>query len=88
MIFQEDVLVYGTTKEQFDRRMIAVKSRLREKNFTINEKKSDSKAVNSLSFLGYSISKERKAPDPKHVEKIEKMRKHQVTTNNSNRLLG
>ena len=40
VIFQDDVLVYGTTKEQFDKRMLAVKSRLREENFTIYEKKS------------------------------------------------
>ena len=62
--------MYGTTKEQFDKRTLAVKSRLREKNFTINEKKSNSKPVDSISFLGYSISKEGIAPDPKHVEKI------------------
>ena len=35
VIFQDDVLVYGTTKQQFDKRMLAVKSRLREKNYTI-----------------------------------------------------
>ena len=69
VIFQDDVLVYGTNKEQFDKRMLAVKSRLREKNFTTNEKKSNSKPVNSVSFLGYSISKEGIEPDPKHVEK-------------------
>ena len=87
VIFQDDVLVYGTTKEQFNKRMLAVKSRLREKNFTINEKKSHSKPVDRDNFLGYSISKEGIAPDPKHVEKI-KMQKHQPTINNSNRLLG
>ena len=86
VIFQVDVLVYGTTKEQLDKKMLAVKSRLREKNFTINEKKSNSKPVDSVSFLGYSISKEGIAPDPKHLEKI-KMQKHQLTINNSNRLL-
>ena len=31
VIFQDVILVYGTTKEQFDKRMLAVKSRLREK---------------------------------------------------------
>ena len=62
------MLVYVTTKEQFDKRMLAVRSRLREKNLTINEKKSNSKPVDSVSFLGYSISKEGKEPDPKHVE--------------------
>ena len=70
VIFQDDVLVHGTTKEQFDKRMLAVKRRLREKNFTINEKKSNSKPVDSVSFMGYSISKEGIAPDSKHVEKI------------------
>ena len=33
LIFQDDVLVYGTTKEHFDKRMLAVKSRLPEKIF-------------------------------------------------------
>ena len=70
VIFQDDVLVYGTTKDQNKKRMLAVKSRLREKNFTINEKKTNSKPVSSVSFLGYSASKEGVAPDPKHVEKI------------------
>ena len=32
------MLVYGITKEQFDKKMLAVKSRQREKNFTIREK--------------------------------------------------
>ena len=50
--------------------MLAVRSRLREKHFTINEKKSNSKPVDSVSFLGYSISKEGIARDPKHIEKI------------------
>ena len=86
MIFQDDVLVYGTTKEQLDKRMLVVKSRLLEKNFTINEKKSNSKPVDSDSFLGYSISKEGIAPDPKNADEI-KMQKHQLTANNSNLLL-
>ena len=70
VIFQDDALVYGTTKDQNKKRMLAVKRRLREKNFTINEKKSDSKPVSSVSFLGYSVSKEGIEPDSKNVEKI------------------
>ena len=70
VIFQDDVRVYGTTNEPYEKQMLAVKSRLREKNFNINEKKSNSKPVSSVSFLGYSVSKEGIAPDPKHVEKI------------------
>ena len=38
VIFQDVVLVYGTTKDQFDKRMLAINSRLRKKTFTINEK--------------------------------------------------
>ena len=70
VINQENVLVYGANKEQFDKRMLAVKSRLHEKNFTINEKKSNSKPFDSVSFLEYSISKKGIAPDHKCVEKI------------------
>ena len=44
--------------------MLAAKSRLREDNFTILEKKSNSKPVSGVSFLGYSVSKERITPDP------------------------
>ena len=43
---------------------------LLEKNFTINEKTSNSKLFDGVSFLGYSISKEGIAPDLKHVGKI------------------
>ena len=52
VIFQDDVLVNGITKEQFDKRMIAVKSQLREKNLTNSKKKSNSKPVDSVSFFG------------------------------------
>ena len=47
----------------------SVKSRLHEKNFTNNEKKSNSKPVDSVSLLGYFISKEEIAPDPKNCRK-------------------
>ena len=70
VIFQNDVLVDGTTKDQYEERRLAVDSRLFEKKFTINEKKSNSKTVSSVSFLNYSVSKEGIAPDPKHAEKI------------------
>ena len=61
LIFQDDVLVFTTTKEQFAKKNLAVKSRQREKNFNTSEKKSN---TNSVSFLGYSISKEGIAPGP------------------------
>ena len=58
----------GTIRE----RKLVVKIWQRGKNFTINEKKSNSKSVSSVSFLGCSVSKEWTAPGPKHVEKIKK----------------
>ena len=64
------VPVYGTTRDQNEKRLLAVKSRLREKNFTINGKKPNLKPASSVSFLAYSVSKEELAPDPNHVEKI------------------
>ena len=70
VIFQDDVLVYTTTRDQYEKRMLAIKSRLRDQNFTIDEKKSNSKPVSGVSFLGYCVSKEGIAPDPKLVEKI------------------
>ena len=54
---QDVVLMYRSTKEHSDKRILAVRSRLREKNFTLNERKSNSKPVNSVSFLGNYISK-------------------------------
>ena len=51
VIFENNFLLYGTTEEQFDRRMLAVKSRLLEKNFTIYEKKNNLKPVDSVSFF-------------------------------------
>ena len=50
--------IYGTTKDQNEKRLLAVKSRLREKNFTINEKKPNIKPVSSVSFLANSVFKE------------------------------
>ena len=38
MIFENDVLVFGTTIEQLHKRMLAFKGRLRETNITIIEK--------------------------------------------------
>ena len=62
VILEDDFLFYGTTKEWFDKRMLAVKSQQREKKITINEKNQNSKPV----------AMEAIATDPKCVEKIKK----------------
>ena len=38
VIFQDDVLVYGTTNKQFDKKTLAVKSQPREKKYITNKK--------------------------------------------------
>ena len=58
VIFQNDVLVYGTTQQLFDKEMLEVKSWLREKDLIFSEKKSNTKPVNTVSLSGYYISKE------------------------------
>ena len=68
MIFQDDVLVYGTTKEQFDKRMLAVKSRLREKNLTINEENSNSKPVDSGNFWDTLLERKEKHQIPEKLK--------------------
>ena len=59
-------------QQRINRRNECLQSRVGyAKNFfTINEKESNSKPVSSVSFLGYSVSKEGVAPDSKHDEKI------------------
>ena len=66
VIFQADVLSYGTTKEQYEKRMLAVNSRLSEINFTIHKKKSQTQPILCVNFLAYSFSKKGIEPGPKH----------------------
>ena len=42
------------------------------KNSPKKRRKSFSKPLSSISFLGCSVSKEETAPDPKHFEKLKK----------------
>ena len=84
VIFQDNVSVCGTTKEEFDRRVFAVRVDYMRNTLLLKRKKFNSKLVDS--FLGYHFSNEKNAPHPKH--NVEKTQKHQLTTNNSNRFLG
>ena len=69
MIFQDNLLVYGTTKEQFDKRMLAVKSRLREKKRLMRKNLTQNQSI-ALVYWDTPFQLEGKAPDPKDVEKI------------------
>ena len=69
IVYQDDIMVYGRTEAELNKRFNAVKERLSSRNLTINEKKSVSFSK-SVSFLGYEISAEGIKPGSKHVEKL------------------
>ena len=83
VIFQDDLLVYGTTKEQFDMRMIAVKSQLCDKNVTINEKSLTQNQSIALTFWNTLFLKkyvEKKAKAPTNNTQIESFVGSQIFT--------
>ena len=51
VIFQDNVLVYGTTKKQYEEKVLAAKGRLRERNFTIKERNQILNQSQALIFL-------------------------------------
>ena len=69
IIFQDDVLVWGHTESQLQKRLRAVRDRLKDKGFTINEDKSIS-CSREVAFLGFRISEEGIKPDEKHLQNI------------------
>ena len=69
LIYQDDILIYGENELSLRKRVNAVKTRLREKDVTINESKSV-EYMDEISFLGFSISARGIMPDEKLVNKI------------------
>ena len=68
VIFQDYVLVYETTKKQFDRRMLAQsRADYMRKILLLMRKGRNQKQSIALVYLGYSISIEGIAADSKHV---------------------
>ena len=65
--YQDDLLVFGKTLEEHDANLLRILKRLIEKNVTINPEKSTFR-VNTISYLGYSISSEGITPDPDRLK--------------------
>ena len=73
IIYQDDVLVYANNESTLQKRLKAVKTRLAEKQITINEEKSIT-LTDEVSFLGFRVSARGIEPDDKLVNKINSMK--------------
>ncbi|XP_047657080.1 uncharacterized protein LOC125138846 [Tachysurus fulvidraco] len=70
--FSDDILVYGTTADAYNRSLEAVFQRLHENNLTINKSKFEFHKT-SLEFFGYLFSNKSISPDHKKIEAITDM---------------
>lgn len=65
----DDIIIYGATKEEHDRRVDAVLKKLKERNVTLNEEKCLF-GVQKLQFLGHTLSAEGITPDSEKLDTI------------------
>jgi transposase InsO family protein len=72
LIYQDDVLVFAENSSALNKRLQAVKTRLHEKNVTINEDKCIEE-TDEISFLGFRVSAAGIQPDDRLVQKILKI---------------
>lgn len=68
----DDILVYGSNKEELDRRLKAVLRKLREHGFTLNKSKCQF-VKSSVKFLGHVIEAGNIKPDPLKTSAITKL---------------
>ena len=68
----DDILIYGTTQEEHDRRLQAVLHRLDNANVTLNAEKCVFN-VQSVKFLGQIVGSNGIKPDPEKIEAIVNM---------------
>ena len=66
---QDDIIVWGNTKEQHDERLKVVFDHIRQSGLKLNAAKCVF-GVNELTFLGHVVSADGVKPDPKKVEAI------------------
>ena len=68
----DDILVWGTTKEEHNQRLKAVLQRCKDINMTLNKEKCRS-GSSKVVYLGHIISAEGISPDPEKVKAINQM---------------
>lgn len=67
--FQDDIIIWGDTKEAHDKRLQDVLQRVRDHGLKLNESKRQF-GVTELTFLGHNISSKGVRPDKKKIEAI------------------
>ena len=68
----DDILVFGTSREQHDHRLSEVLERLQKEGLTLNEEKCEF-AVDRVKFLGHIVSAQGLEPDPSKIKAITDM---------------
>lgn len=71
--FIDDIIIYGATKEEHDRRLQKVMNTLKEYNVTLNPGKCIF-GVSKLHFLGHNLSSEGITPDGDKISAIKRFR--------------
>ena len=82
----DDLLIWGETDEQHDRRLKQVLERARQRNLKLNKSKCQLK-LNEISYIGHILSEDRLKPDPKKTQAVIDM-PHPETKEDLQRLLG
>ena len=72
LVYLDDILVFGTTAEEHDRRLEAVRAALAEYNVTIHPGKSEFSKT-ELPFLGHQLSSGALSPTPEKLQALEKL---------------
>ena len=72
LYLMDDILVFGKTKAEHDKRLFAVLEQLQKAGVTLNTDKCEFWR-NKLTFLDHIVSKEGILPDPTKTEAIRKM---------------
>ena len=65
----DDLLIWGETDEQHDRRLKQVLERARQRNLRLNKSKCQLK-LNEISYIGHLLSKDGLKPDPKKTRAV------------------
>ena len=69
----DDVIVWGTTEEEHDKRLKKVLQRAQERNLKLNKDKSQIKKKH-ISYIGHVIGEDGVRPDPKKVTAVVEMK--------------
>ena len=65
----DDLLIWGESDEQHDKRLIQVLERARKRNLKLNKSKCQIKK-DAITYIGHILSKDGLKPDPKKIEAI------------------